>query len=258
MSVYLCIPSCRPVAETEDCLQRWRSLGYKIAVLRQGEPVEADLLIPTGEYLGWARSTNILARHVLRCDRSATWIVAGGDDYWPVPDLEPETIGSNCAFHFSIPYTMNDGSWKGAPGTFGVMQPTGDRWGDSESARATYGADRGAVIDRIAGSPWMGREWCERAYLGNGLMWDGYHHLYADEELQEVATMQGVFWQRRDLTQYHNHPARANWDKPGGGKEYHEGHLEVINTPASWAVHMAMFNDRKSKGFPGSGVIGCR
>ena len=148
MSVWLCIPSCRPVAETEDCLRRWRFLGYKIAVLRQGEPVEADLLIPTEHYLGWARSTNILAREVLRRFPSACAIVAGGDDYWPVPEIQADQIAVDCQLWAQMRGLR--------PGMF-VMQPTGDRWGDSESARQTYGADRGAVIDRIAGESAHGR-----------------------------------------------------------------------------------------------------
>ena len=121
--------------------------------------------------------------------------------------------------------------------TFGVMQPTGDRWGDNESSRAAFGENRGAEIDRIAGSPWMGREWCERAYLGNGPMPDFYHHLYIDEELQEVATRLGVFWQCRDLTQYHNHPVRVNADY----SVYQTGHLAPLYNPAAWEREKASF-----------------
>ena len=253
MSVWLCIPSCRPAAETEDCLRRWRALGYKIALLRQGEPVEADLLIPTGEYLGWARSTNILAREVLRWDESASWIVGGGDDYLPDPARDAASIEADCFGYF---YRLNVYFWNFHETgrrdwdirTFGVMQPTGDRWGDSESARATYGPDRGAQLDRIAGSPWMGREWCERAYLGNGPMWDGYHHMFADEELQEVAIAQGVFWQRRDLCQMHNHFTR----EPGRVAAAAE-----IYSSEEWTRSNRIFCERKAKGFPGSGVIGC-
>ena len=48
--------------------------------------------------------------------------------------------------------------------TFGVMQPTGDRWGERNGI---------ATIDRIAGSPWMGREFCRRMYHGSGPMYNG-------------------------------------------------------------------------------------
>lgn len=100
----------------------------------------------------------------------------------------------------------------------------------------------------------MGREWCERAYLGNGPMWDGYHHIYADEELQAVAEAQGVYWQRPDLTQYHDHPARKS---EAGFGEYNKGHLAPLYSEAAWAEGRKMFEDRKSKGFPGSEPL-CR
>ena len=86
MSVWFAVPSCRAVPEAEDCFRRWRAQGYKVAVLRQGEPIEADLLIPTGEYLGWGKSTNILARRVLALDPTASWIVGGGDEYLAGPE----------------------------------------------------------------------------------------------------------------------------------------------------------------------------
>ena len=236
MSVWFCIPSCRPALEAQDCLNRWRKMGYKIALLRQGEPVEADLLIPTGEYLGWPRSTNILAKEILRRDASASWCVGGGDDYWPDPDHGAFEIAVECSWHFLV----------GSCWTFGVMQPAGDRWGDTESSRQTFGQDRGAEIDRICGSPWMGREWCERAYLGIGPMWPGYTHLYADEELHDVAEKLGVLWQRRDLTQYHNHPCRTE-----GYSAYNKGHLKPLYEPEAWAREREHFEGRKRMGFPG-------
>lgn len=265
MSVWFSIPSCRPKPEVEACLAKWKGLGYKIALLRQGEPIEADLVVSTGEYLGWPRSTNILAREVLRRDKWAEWIIGGGDDYLPIPERWGDELADEFRNEFVSRWqdrTIDDQLQRWMPpyrsitseddndewvGGYGVVQPTGDRWGDSESARQTYGQDRGAIIDRVAGSPWMGREWCERAYLGNGPMWDGYHHLYADEELQEVAIAQGVFWQRRDLTQYHDHPARTR-----GQAAYREGHLAGIYSDENWARERSMFMDRKSKGFPGS------
>lgn len=236
MSVWFCIPSCRPASEAKACLDRWRAMGYKIAILRQGEPIEADLVIPTGEYLGWARSTNILARQVLRRDRECDWVVGGGDDYWPAENYWPDplhsskSIAEQCETYF-------------AEGTYGVMQATGDKWGDSPSARITYGEDRGAILDRVAGSPWMGREWCERSYLGNGPMWDGYFHMFADEELCNVAEKQGVYWRRPDLTQYHDHYSRKLGVEPSASEIYAQ---------SEWNTSYEMFQNRKVKGFPGS------
>jgi hypothetical protein len=88
-------------------------------------------------------------------------------------DAGAKQIAKECTAHFG--------------GTFGVMQPTGDRWANGS-------------IDRICGSPWLGREFCTRMYHGKGPMYGGYLHMFGDEELQHVATRLGVLWQRRDLT----------------------------------------------------------
>jgi hypothetical protein len=229
LSVWLCLPSCRPADEARACFDRWRARGYRIAVLRQGEAVEADLHLQTGSYLGWARSTNILARLICRIDPDMQFCIGGGDDYQPDPDAKPAIVAHECYLHFG--------------GTFGVMQPTGDRWSDRN----------GAYIDRVAGSPWMGREWIERSYLGNGPMWDGYHHTFADEELQEVALLQGRFWQRPDITQFHDHPGRKSFDIADWPP-----HLAPAITGANWDRDQALFRERKLKGFPGSEPLPCR
>jgi hypothetical protein len=222
-------------------------MGYKIAVLRQGEPVEADLSIATGHYLGWARSTNILARHIVNIDPLAYWVVGGGDDYFPDPTTPASEIGRQTSLHFAKQlHQVEQYPARFNSGTFGIMQPTGDRWGDDALSRGKYGADRGAYIDRVAGSPWMGRDWIQNAYLGNGPMWDGYHHCFPDEELQEVAIKMGVFQQRRDLTQYHDHPGRKSFDMSGWPP-----HLAPAITGVHWDNDQSMFTERKRKGFPG-------
>lgn len=246
MSVWFCIPSCRPKHEAEDCLRRWKALGYRIAILRQGESLDSslvDLQIPTGEYLGWPKSTNLLCKRVLAEDLHMLYCVGGGDDYLPIPDLKPEYIADECESHFEYLNGMPTGMYG-----WGVMQPTGDRWGDCESARKTFGEDRGAIIDRVAGSPWMGREWIERSYQGKGPMPDCYHHLYADEELCLVAEKLGVYWRRPDLTQYHNHPARGE----RGFQACNEGHLAPLYSKENWDRERKIFEERKAAGFPGS------
>lgn len=230
MSVYYCIPSIRPGGGT---LTTWREAGYKLAVLRQGDPIGTDIEIPTGQYLGWARSINILSRAVFLREPDTQWIVSGGDDYLPDPDHIPEGIAVELSNHFD--------------GTFGVMQPTGDRWGDDAASRARWGEDRGAMIDRIAGSPWLGREWCERTYGGRGPMPEEYMHCYADEELCEVAEKLGVYWRRRDLLQHHAHWLREN-----------NSLSNRADMPESWPVAertyregRALFEERKRLGYPG-------
>lgn len=254
MSVWFAIPSVRPRAEVVPILEKWADQGYKIALLRQGEPIGADLEIPTGEYLGWAKSTNLLAKRILEVDPRADWIVGGGDDYEPDLANHADAISLECRQYVYNVHQDKLGSVYDAHlrarvmDTFGIMQPTGDRWGDDPASRIRYGADRGAYIDRICGSPWMGREWCRRAYQGNGPMFDGYHHFYADEELQEVAIGLGVLWQRRDLIQLHRHWGR----KPGGADESDVPEFYRSNVSPDWGPAGALFRERKAAGFPGS------
>lgn len=219
MSVWFVIPSKRPAAEANACLGAWHAMGYHTAVAREavdGE-VNCSLLEVVQEYMGWPASVNHLAKIVLEKDSSCLWIVTGGDDYWPDPLKGAEEIAGEASAHFS--------------GTFGVMQPTGDPWSDSQ----------GRIIERIAGSPWLGREWCRRAYGGNGPLPPYYFHNYADEELQHVAKRLGVFWQRPDLVQQHKHwfhtkDKPAWWDSKCG---------------ADYNVSAAVFRDRLAHDCPG-------
>lgn len=223
MSVWFCIPSARPAAEAVSVLNEWKKAGYKIALLRQGENIHgADLSIPADKYLGWARSINVLAAEVLRVDPAANWIVSGGDD--TLPDTNhPEHIAADCFQHFN--------------GTFGVMQPTGDRWA-------------GGSIDRICGSPWLGREFCKRMYGGRGPMYQEYMHMFGDEELHYVASKLGVLWQRRDLSHLHKHYFRTDKD----GVNYSAkipAHMVEWNGRRHWTESQGLFQARKFAGFPG-------
>jgi hypothetical protein len=269
MSVWFAIPSCRPEVEAEPVLAKWRERGYRIALLRQGEEVQADVAIPTDRYLGWAPSINILVRFILEHDPEAEWIVSGGDDTEPDPRHTAEEIAKECSLHFlKAAWPM---CWRWAGGyetpeeaiaagayaeqkpqalwsselariysTFGVMQPTGDLklW-------------PGSAIDKFAGSPWMGREFCKRMYGGNGPMFDGYHHMFSDEELQEVAVKLGVFWQRPDLIHKHMH-----WGRPGVSRAGIPDFLRNVNSPAHWNESKALFTARKAAGFPGHEPLG--
>ncbi len=250
MTVWFAIPSARPAAEAERRLSVWRRQGYRIALLRQGEPLEADFQISTDVYLGWANSTNILARQIMQQDPDAQWIVGGGDDYVPDPAHTAQQIAEQTTEYFrSLWYDRLDcqraAYWHNPPAwvahstavqlaTFGVMQPTGDRWGSSPGH---------AYIDGIAGSPWMGREWCRRAYRGQGPLWGEYLHMFGDEELQCVATLLGAFQQRRDLIQLHEH-----WGRERGGRP--PEFLKPVNSPQHWTESSRLFQQRKRAGFP--------
>lgn len=233
MSVWFAIPSKRPAAEAEPVLALWRQQGYKVALFVD-EPREntVDLLmVATHGYPGYAAAVNSLVAFILAHDKEAEWIVTGGDDIEPDLNHMAEQIARQTTNHFL--------------GTHGVMQPTGDRWG--ENPNSPDPRMRSAYIDRVCGSPWMGREFCRRMYNGAGPLHPGYRHMYEDEELFEVANAMGVLWQRRDLIQMHRHWAR----KPGTGMDQCPEFLQEANSPAGWASAKALFDGRKRAGFPG-------
>ncbi len=244
MSVWFVIPSIRPGGGT---IPLWRQRGYKVAVLRQGEPIDCEVQIPTGEYRGWAPSVNLLAKFVVEHDPSAEWIVTGGDDYEPEMNYTPDEIALQCYEHFGAQIISGADQMST---TWGVMQCTGDRWGDTPASRKQYGEKRGAYIDRIAGSPWFGREWVDRAYGGNGPMYAGYRHMYADEELREVAIKLGVYWERRDLIQLHKHWGRKPGDEFATMADCPD-FLLPVNTQEHWAESQTLFVRRKIAGWPG-------
>jgi hypothetical protein len=92
----------------------------------------------------------------------------------------------------------------------------------------------GRIIERIAGSPWLGREWCRRANKGQGPFWPEFTHMFGDQLLQEHAKHLGVFWQRPDLTHFHDHAQRDQVSPPAP-------HMAQWNTPQHWAQSKAIF-----------------
>ena len=109
------------------------------------------------------------------------------------------------------------------------MQPTGDRYA-------------GGCIDRIAGSPWLGREWCLRANGGRGPFWPEFTHMFSDECLKRTAEKLGVYWARPDLTHFHNHFMRETSaiDSEAVRKAVPQ-HLKQWNTPEHWDEMKAIF-----------------
>ena len=237
MSVWYCIPSKRPPNEANACLEAWQQAGYNVAIIREPADGKLDVAIQldTQAYLGWPRSVNLLVAVVMATDSHAEWFVTGGDDYFPDQNKTADEIAGECGEYFANLHGQNYGN-----DSFGVMQPTGDRWGERHGE---------AIIDRIAGSPWMGREFCRRMYHGGGPLYPGYHHNFADEELQNVAQKLGVFWQRRDLVQEHRH-----WARPRGDWADAPEWALAINHPihSDWEPSKALFAKRKAAGFPGS------
>lgn len=227
MAVWLALPSKRSPEEAGPLLELWKRQGYKIALWRDsGDPeIRADLVITQQHYPGYAQAVNGLVWEVLRYDPSCDWVVTGGDDTEPDLAHTAEEIAAQCCEHFS--------------GTFGIMQPTGDRYA-------------GGCIDRIAGSPWIGREYCERVNGGRGPLWPEYAHMFVDEEAKWVAEKLGVYWQRPDLIHLHHHFMRASNDLNSHAVQTQPPpHLVEANSAAHWEKYKAIFEARKAAGFPG-------
>lgn len=270
MSVWYCVPSKRPEAEATKCLSAWRERGYKIAVWHDygyPKPHPADLEMTAGSaaYPGYTQAVNLLIREVFGVDREAEWFVTGGDDVFPDPNHTAEEIAAQCTTHFAMHWAKvceecideaglrgklgDTHSISGPPGwimrTFGVMQPTGDRWG--ENPKHHRPEMRSAYIDRVCGSPWMGREFCRRINGGNGPLWSEYRHMYEDEELYDVAMKLGILWQRPDLIHYHEHWGR----KPDATTDDMPEFLKAANSTEEWNKAKALYERRRAAGFPG-------
>lgn len=247
MSVWLTIPSARPPEEANPVLREWKRQGYGIALWRdEYEPhcEPSDFVIAKEGYPGYSRAINILIRELLHARPDSEWFVIGGDDTLPDPNLSAEEIALQCGAHFAELFTNAEGATYPMTCTFGVMQPTGDRFG-------------GGQIDRICGSAWIGREFAQRVNRGNGPLWPEYTHMFPDEELQCVAQKYGVLWQRPDLVQLHKRFDResdaidaAPVDRPWPAHVKHDGY-----TREHWDKYDALFKKRRAEGFPGSELL---
>jgi hypothetical protein len=244
MSVWCLMPSARPVGEVNVCTDKWRETGYKLGLWRDAEVPEPDLKhdfsIGGFPWRGYPHAINRLAERVFGLDSECDWAIAAADDTFPDPNKSASEIAYECTDYL---FRLHEKQCPGCKveahkiGTFGVMQPTGDPWSDH----------MGRIIERIAGSPWLGREWCRRAYQGKGPLNEEYRHCFPDEELQCVAQKLGVFWQRPDLVHYHQ-----NWARARGDRRDMPEFLREANSPEHWKKYQALFNRRKAAGFPGS------
>lgn len=242
MATWVVFPSKRPVEELARVVALWRERGYKVAVSRDlgDDCCDTDVWLSLNPYPGYAASVNALVRIVLDRDPDCDWLVIAADDIEPDPSKTADQIARECglwfadwpsAWHHSNMWHHTIDALYPRLSTFGVMQPTGHRWGVHADAHDFLGAltdtrclscgfsrdsDRhmsGAYIDRVAGSAWVGREWCARANQGLGPLWPGFFHMFVDEHLKLLAEKLGVYWMRRDLTHLHRH-----WGLPREGE----------------------------------------
>lgn len=220
--VWYCIPTAND-KQCEETLLVWKEHGYRTMAIIDG----AERLIRNADktlhllrgYKGYANAVNEGCRHLLQ-HTDAQIIVTGGDDVLPDMETDAATIGRQFIKSF--------------PHLFGVMQPTGDRFMEDAQGRC--------AVERVCGSPWMGRDLVRKLNQGHGPLWWEYFHFYVDEELHEVVKALGYLEHRRDLTQSHEHWTRYKRKRPA----------YLDRAARNNAEAKALFERRKAAGFPGS------
>ena len=217
--VWLALPSAN-IEMASKTFPVWRQKGYKIAAVvpdRLSDQYSSlvDLMVlesKIGGYQGWPKSVNHLSK--LLSDYEI--IIAAGDDMYPDSDYEAHQLRLQFVRHFG--------------GTFGVMQPYGDKFG-------SMACD---TCEQICGSAWLGKEFRERINQGKGPMWEEYWHMWADTELYQVATKYNCLWIRGDLKQYHEHRIRGTHT------------FRPTIPPGNTKQAETIYRNRKANNFPNS------
>lgn len=189
--IWWCTPSARPIEQAKPSFDSFRAIGCKLAATRKDpadcERLGLDLCLTLPIYPGYYAANNLLAREILKRDPECTIVACGGDDVFADPNHLAVDVEREFIEHFG--------------GTLGVMQPVGEVPG---SVPWSMGIINGLPVQkRIAWAPWLGREWCERAYMGTGPFHGECWHYFGDEFLQLTAQRLGLFWQRDDIHQDH-------------------------------------------------------
>jgi hypothetical protein len=238
--VWYCVPSCNP-RRAREATAAWREMGYRVALLvdrnRLGDFIwgedAPDLVVETQRYPGYYRSVNLLAGVLRRgtfglrdgglirkshygVSTPPAVVVTGGDDMFPDEKLSAHEIRDTL-------YAMRPDGWF-------VAQPIGDVAGMPGT-------------DKICGSPWFGAAWLERGYGGQGPFCGDYFHFYGDEELKNVSVLTGAYVELPNICQRHEHYRRQ-----GGPKKTA---YQARNETRYWTPDQRIFNERKSKGWPG-------
>jgi hypothetical protein len=206
-------------------------MGYGTAIIvlddegRRNLP--ADLVLVQPKYPGFAKSVNRISRWVLDNQPSCQIIVTAGDDVYPDQTKRADEIAGEFIEHFH--------------GTLGVMQPHGDEWHHTHHDGKSY------IFDTCAWSPWLGREWCERSYMGRGPLHEEFYHYWNDYNLLQVAEWLGLFWRRPDIIQRDD-----NWKRD----RRHLGRPKYLQEArARTAADKALAQRLEAEGFPGCGLL---
>ncbi len=202
-------PSAKP-KEAEANALRWKAARYKTAVLidnRKYIPKNFDKVIVGYEWGGYPNAVNQLCKEV-----NADIIIDAADDIYP-STIPVEELAERFRKRF--------------PDLFGIVQPTGDNYGEHGSC---------------CQSPWIGRKYIREAYQGFGPYWLGYFHFFSDAELRDAAILLEAFDEWPDVVQYHDH-----WQRRKGEKR--PPHL--MEAKKQWKFDQSIYTKRKKLGFPG-------
>jgi len=211
VDVWAAWPTISPMLSRPQ-VEKWRELGYKVAVLVNPpfgpEDFErADMVIVQEEWTGFPVAANVLC-----LEAPGDVVVIVGTDIDPDTSRTAQELGGRFLERF--------------PDLCGVIQPTGDEYGEVQSC---------------AVSPWIGRGFIEKAYGGRGPYWPGYFHYFCDRELQAKAQAMGAFEQWPQVIQYHRH-----WQREAQPRR--PRHLRTAKRLHS--RDRAIFESRQAEGFP--------
>lgn len=214
--VWYAVPSARPAADAQACFDAWRRMGYAVAATRKEPDLDLDRLLCLPKYPGLWCATNHLARVILEDDPECEVVVTGGDDVFPDPSKRAEEIADEFAAYFN--------------GTLGVMQPVKDQ-PNGHGGRAW--------------SPWLGREWCERAFEGRGATEPAFWHYFGDAYLYDVTHLLGRLWARNDVKHRH-----LNWKELRVARPAH-----LAKSKDMWQADHDLYHQLRAAGYPGSGLL---
>lgn len=194
---------------SEGLAAKWKDQGYDTAVLIEMDHTfsNVDHKLVNTTWQGFPVAVN-RACHTFKDQYEVIVII--GDDILPDPNHRANDILEAFLAHFH--------------GSYGIMQPTGDKFG---------------CYDIACISPWIGSDYIDTR---PGPYHTGYYHYYSDAELQDVATMYGCFQQRDDLIQYHDHWSRNKLQRP----KYLEPAL------GHYPLDKQLYHTRKRNNFPGA------
>lgn len=207
------------LAEANKTAEYWQKMGYDVGILvdesQYGDdfenPWNVNASITVEEWQGFPHAANEICTHFASL---YDIVIIGGDDVYPDK--------YNVARHLEAEFKEHFG------GTFGVMNPTGDRYG---------------LIDQCCIAPWIGAEYI---YALDGRPYcEEYYHYFCDGELQDVAILNGSFWQRPDLSQYHDHWSRKGESRPKHLQRANQQHSDDKRT----------YEQRKAQGFKDKVVV---